>query len=366
MSSLPPPGLDPRRYFTVGPTQLHPVVPSALREALEVGLPSWSHRSADFRKVVSRTEDGLRALLGVPEGHRILFLSSATEAMERLLQGGVSRRSHHLVNGAFARRFHRIAAALGVQASHDDVPDGRGFDLDGVRVPDGVELLALTQNETSTGVALDPAGMARLAERHPDLLLAVDTVTAAPILPLDLERVDAAFFSVQKLFGLPPGLGVLIASPRLVERARERMSRGEPVGAFFHLPALADAADRGETAATPNSLTIHLLGRVAEALLRRGVVEVRREHAASATRLQEAARRRGWTPFPPIPAERSTTILVFDVPEGSEAARARLAQKGFLVGSGYGAGKETRVRIGNFPSHSPEAVEALARALEDG
>jgi phosphoserine aminotransferase len=365
MQGAPAPGagLPPRWYFTVGPTQLHPVVPGAIREALSAGLPSWSHRSGPARADVARTVEALRGLLGIPADHRVLFVSSATEAMERIVEGAVQRRSAHLVNGAFARRFRSIARNLGRETEVVEVSDGEGFDLDAVVCPPDVELVALTQNETSTGVALDPAGIAGLAHRHPEVLVAVDTVTATPLQRLDLSVVDAAFFSVQKLFGLPAGLGVLVASPRLVERARERQVGGLGVGGYLHIPALAEAADRNETVATPNSLGIQLLGRVAEAYLERGIETLRSENASASTEIEAAAREVGWIPFPSQAAHRSSTVLVFQVPGGSAPIRARLEAAGFPVASGYGAHRDAQLRIACFPVHPPLAVQALARLI---
>lgn len=360
----PPPGLDPRWYFTPGPSQLHPLVPAALAEAVADGLPSESHRSARFRGEVARTREALAALLELPEGYRVCYLGSATEAMERILQGAVARRSFHLVNGAFARRFLKIATNLGREPDEVEVPDGEGFRLGEVRVPGDAELVAATLNETSTGVALDPEGLAAMAGRHPDALVAIDAVSASPAIPLDMARVDAFFFSVQKLFGLPAGLGVLVAAPRLADRSLELEERGLSVGGYLHLPALVRAADRDQTVATPNALGIRLLGRVAEAFLETGADRIRIATAEKAEVILEAGRSVGWTPF--VDEEhRSPTVLVMEVPGGSEGAIARLAEKGFQAGSGYGPHKAAHIRIANFPAHTPEAVEGLARAIRE-
>lgn len=358
------PAGDRTRWFTVGPTALHPLVPDAAGRALAAGLGSWSHRSAPARAEVARTVEALRALLEIPPGHRVLFLGSATEAMERVVEGAVERRSFHLVNGAFARRFRDIARNLGREPEALEVVDGAGFDLEGVNLPGEAELVALTQNETSTGVALAPAGIGELARRHPGVLVAVDAVTAAPIQPLELPLVDAAFFSVQKLFGLPAGLGVLIVSERLVERARERQGRGGTVGGYLHIPGLARAADAHETAATPNLLFIHLLGRVAEAYLERGIDTLRRENREMAARVDAAARRAGWVPFPPRSGDRSTTVLVYEVPGGSGPVRARLKERGIQVSSGYGPHRDRHLRVACFPAWGMAEVEALVEGIE--
>lgn len=361
-----PTGLPPRWYFTVGPTQMHPLVPGALAAALQQGLPSWSHRSAAYRTEVARTVDALRVLLGIPPGHRVLFVSSATEAMERIVEGVVEHRSAHLVNGAFARRFRTVSRNLGRQTEVVEVADGMGFDLEGVTLADDPELVAVTQNETSTGVALDPRGIVEMGRRHPGVLLAVDAVTAAPTQPLELEAVDAFFFGVQKLFGLPAGLGVLVVSPRLVERSRILQDRGVVVGGYQLLTAEASAADAHETVATPNMLGIHLLGRVAEDFLARGIESIRSDAVAGAALIHDAATAAGWTPFPPREQDRSRTVLVYHVPEGSEAVRSRLGDAGFPVSAGYGVGKDSLVRIAGFPVQPLEAVEALAQVIRGG
>jgi len=365
MSSPPltPPGLDSRWHFTVGPTQLHSLVPEALRRAVTEGLPSWSHRSGTVRKEVARTVEALGALLSIPDGYRVLFLGSATEAMERLVEGAVERRSFHLVNGAFARRFRGVARNLGRETRALEVPDGEGYPLETLTLPADVELAAFTQNETSTGAALDPMGIAGVARRYPEVLTAVDVVTAAPTAPLELAAVDAAFFSVQKLFGLPPGLGVLVVSPRLLERSRELQGRGVSVGGYQTLPAMAEAAGRNETVVTPNTLGIHLLGRVAEHYLERGRGVLRLEGEDSARTLRAAAAAAGWADFPRRPEDRSATVLVFRVPGGSPPARERLAAAGYAVSSGYGERKEELLRIASFPVHPPEAVAGLAAAI---
>jgi phosphoserine aminotransferase len=360
----PAAGLDGRWYFGPGPSQLHPLVPGTLSRAVAEGLPSISHRSPRFRAEVARTREALTELLSLPEGYRICYMGSATEAMERIIQGSVARRSFHLVNGSFSRRFRKVAVNLGREADQVEARDGEGFELNGVQVPGGSELVALTLNETSTGVALSPEGIRGVGERHPDVLMAVDGVSGTPAIPVEMSAVDALFFSVQKLFGLPAGLGVLVVSPRMAERSFELEERGLPVGGYLHLPALVRKADDDQTVATPNALGIHLLGRVAEAFLEMGLEGLQRETGEKARLLLEAATAAGWEPFV-AEADRSPTVLVFKVPGGSVEVRSRLEERGFLLGSGYGPYKAEHVRIANFPAHTPEAVEALARAIRE-
>jgi phosphoserine aminotransferase len=357
--------------FAPGPTELHPAVRAELRSVAGDGYLSESHRSGAVRREVSRLDEALRALLGIPDGYRVLLLGSATEAMERIVEGVRPAPSFHLVQGAFGRRFRDIAENAGVAVEMLEVPDGSSFRAHDVTLPPGAELLAMTQNETSTGARIPPSEVALLAARAraAGALVAADLVTGWPTEPVNPAWLDAGFLSVQKGFGLPPGLGILVASPALVERARELRGQGIPVGGWMHLPALADAADRNETVATPNTLAIRLLARVAEAYLGEGgqaALSGRAERGFErwweAIKALDALGGVRLTPFVPDRELRSRTVAVVAV-QGADRIREALQSRGLIVGDGYGPWKSRHLRVAHFPVQTPEMQGRLLDAL---
>jgi phosphoserine aminotransferase len=366
--------------FAPGPTELHPAVRDELVRVAHEGYLSESHRSGAVRAQVKRLDEALRALLGIPAGHRVLLVGSATEAMERIAAGMGGGRSYHLVNGAFGRRFREVARASGLEVEDAEVPDGEGFRSRAVTLPGAVDLLALTQNETSTGARLPPTEVQALAgrARADGALVAVDLVSGWPTEPVDPGAIDAGFLSVQKGFGLPPGLGVIVASPALVERARARASANAWRGGWMHLGALAEAADRHETVATPNTLALRLLARVAEAYLDEGGQSALRARA-------EAGFERWWSevarldagapaglrlrPFVADPELRSRTVAVVEVAgpgaRPADPLRAALARRGLVVGDGYGPWKGRHLRVAHFPVQTPAMQARLLEALDE-
>jgi phosphoserine aminotransferase len=381
--------------FAPGPTELHPAARAELRAIAEDGYASESHRSAPVRREVVRLSQALSELLHLPDDYRILLVGSATEAMERIVDGAARERSFHLVNGAFARRFRDVARFSGLDALDAEVPDGASFRASGgegpPELPGGMELLAMTQNETSTGARIPPPDVHELARRAREAgaLVAVDLVSGWPTEPVDPGALDAGFFSVQKGFGLPPGLGVIVASPALVERARalrgERLSARRPAGGVMHLAALADAADRNETVATPNTVAIRLLARVTEAYLARGGQEALAARAQAAFRrwwaeiarigaASEARGGPGLTPFVADEEGRSRTVAVVSVSgwEGrlsgdtpADRIRGALRARGLVVGDGYGPWKGRHLRVAHFPVQSDAAQAHLLDALSE-
>ncbi|TVP75011.1 MAG: alanine--glyoxylate aminotransferase family protein [Gemmatimonadales bacterium] len=380
---MPPP---PLIRALPGPTALHPVVPSALQEAVSSGLGSEPHRGARARREIASTAEALRALLGIPEDHHILHLGSATEAMERIAAGVLptlrtpgARSSLHLVAGAFAQRFLQVARALDRPALASRRPEGRGFDArTALEIPPDAPrgageppaLVALCQNETSTGARTPPTVVDTLARRARGLgaLVAVDLVSGWPSESVDPSLLDAAFFSVQKGFGMPAGLGVLVASPALVEAARRQRGAGLPIGGWIDLEVLARRATRHETAVTPNLLLIAVLGRVAEAYLEEGREALAARMEARARHLRDAVRR---APLlrPVVPdsleAERSRTILALEGSRGQSLAPVRqaLLEEGIQVAAGYGEGADARIRIANYPSLSDAEMETVAEGI---
>lgn len=351
------------RYFTPGPSQLHPAAIAHIPKALELGIASISHRAPAFVEMYGQTTSALRQLLQVPEDYEVYFLGSANEAWERLAQNCIRQHSFHLVNGNFSSRFREYVDLCQKQTSVHQVPFGQGFELSEISVNAEAELIAVVANETSSGVWTPPELIYELAGRHPDKLVVVDAVSAYPAYPLDLSRVDGAYFSVQKGFGLPAGLGVLISSPRLRARAAELEAEGFSTGSYHRFANLQKYADRNQTPETPNALAIYLLGRVAEAMLAQGPA-LRTSHLAKMARLYEFFENfEGLRPFVPAEKFRSQTVMVLEADGQAQKWIDQLAAAGFVIGAGYGSYKTTHLRIANFPAMDMADVEALLAAF---
>ncbi len=191
--------------FTPGPSQIYFTVEDHMRAAFKEGIPSLSHRTSEFERISQRATEGVKELLGVPVGFHVFFTSSATEIWERSIQNLVINKSLHYVNGAFSKRYFEIAAQLGKSPVKFEVPQGKGFSVI-ESIEQDVELIALTHNETSTGVSLPMNFVHSFKEKYKDALIVVDSVSSIPYPQYDFSKIDSLFFSVQKGFGLlfPP------------------------------------------------------------------------------------------------------------------------------------------------------------------
>ena len=134
------------KFFTAGPSQTYPTLPFHLATAMDSGILSISHRSSAFMDLYQAMEDGLKKVLNIPDGYHVFVFSSATEIWERIALNCVARESFHFVNGNFSQSFRDIVGMTGKQAHVCVVPEGEGFDVQSVEIPDSAELIAAIAN----------------------------------------------------------------------------------------------------------------------------------------------------------------------------------------------------------------------------
>ncbi len=351
-------------FFTPGPSELYFTAEGHLKRALNEQIPSISHRSARFEAIYQEAATNLRTLLSVPESFHVLFTGSATEIWERLIENCVAEQSYHYVNGAFSRRFYETAQQLQKKPLIQEAPEGSCAAPHPEAIPPSVELVAFTQNETSTGAAQPLADIYAVRQAHPDVLIAVDAVSTLPYPNIDYTQVDSVFFSVQKGFGLPAGLGVWLVNGRCVEKAQQLEQAGHRIGTYHSLPSLVEKAQKNQNPETPNVLGIYLLAKVTADMLTKGIAQIRKETDYKASLLYHTLEAHPLlSPFVTEPKYRSKTVIVAEAGPAASDIIAALKKDHLVVGSGYGSFKQKHIRIANFPTHSKEQMEALVDKL---
>lgn len=351
-------------YFTPGPTQMYPGMSQFLQDAMQEDVASISHRSDAFRDIYKTAVEGLKALLELPDNYHVLFLGSASEAWERILLNTVEQKSFHFVNGSFSKKFHQYATGLGKEAAKATTPFGEGFHPESLTIDEDNELIAVTQNETSSGVAFPLEDIYALRKRYPEQLLAVDMVSCIPVPPMDFTQIDTAFFSVQKCFGMPAGLGVWLVNDRCIQKNKTLTDKGILTGPHHNLAELVKKAKDYQTPSTPNVLAIYLLGKVCNDMLKRGINTIREESQEKFNILSKLIEDCSFLkPAVNESTHRSKTVIVANTKIPASELNKRLSRKNMMIGSGYGDYKNSQIRIASFPCHSVEDIKSLSTAL---
>lgn len=347
-------------YFTVGPSQVYPTLYKHLNKAVKIDIPSLSHRGKEFKELFREATEGLRKLLNIPETFEIFFVSSALEAMERTMQGCCKITSFHLITGSFGKTWGSIATQLGKNVISREVQNTFQAGFSNLEIPEEAELICITQNDTSTGFWIPPSEISKIKKNCPEKLIAVDIVSSAPFVNLDFKFIDIAFFSVQKGFGLPAGLGVIIVSPKALKKTEELLNNQGIIGSYHSFQSLSNKAKDFQTPETPNALNIYLLNSVVKDMLKTDIDKIRENTNQKASLLYKFFESHDeFAPFIQKPEYRSNTTLVFDVKGKSEKLRKKLARFGYILGTGYGKYKQDHIRIANFPAHQLKDIKLM-------
>ena len=347
--------------FYPGPSKVYPQVAGYLQDAFTEGILSVNHRSPTCMAMVKETIELLHQQLNIPADYHIYFVSSATESWEIIAQSLITTSSYHFFNGAFGKKWHEYTNNLGVQAF------ALPFDFnESPSMPRGVipkSVCCFTHNETSNGTVLQNAVLDQyqVLRQHQGVLLAIDTTSSMGGVELNWSLADVWFASVQKCFGLPAGLGVMVCSPQAIERAYE-------IGERMHYNSLLSIHEnfqKYQTHYTPNVLAIYLLKRVMEQVP--AISEVAAIIKKQATSWYEFIKNQ--TNFQSLvtnPALSSDTVIAIqDKPEAIKAIKLKCHENGITLGNGYGEWKDSTFRIANFPAIEAWEIEKLKEVLRE-
>lgn len=339
-------------YFTVGPAQLHQKFNVFLKEAMKKDVPSVSHRGIFFTSLYLDLQKNLHKLLRLPKGGRVTFFSSASECMERTIEGFSAKTSLHFVSGSFGQRAYDFAVRSGRQATAIDMEVDGSFSLDKVPTDICPEIVFTTHNETSSGQIIPGEFIKSLRKRFPGAVIICDATSSAPFLDFDTKDVDVIFFSVQKLFGMPAGLAVCTINAKTISKARK--------GVFRDFKDMLELGKKGMTLETPNVLLLYILNLVTKDYLKTGIVKLRETIKLRAQKIYGSVR---LPMYIQNSSWRSDFVLVFKT-KNSVKVVDMLAKAGCTIATGYDEEKMTRIRIGNFPQHSAANVDKLLKLLK--
>ncbi|MCX7800231.1 MAG: 3-phosphoserine/phosphohydroxythreonine transaminase [Fimbriimonadales bacterium] len=254
--------------FSAGPSVL-PV--EVLREA-QADLLNWngsgmsvmemSHRGKAFEGILQKAEADLRALMGIPESYKVLFLQGGASLQFTMVPMNLLRQGEtadYVVTGSWGKKALQSAKLVGqtrVVWDGKDTNYDRLPNLSELQFTEGAAYIHVTSNETIQGVEF---------QGDPELPAPVVCDMSSDILsrPLDVSRYALIYAGAQKNMG-PAGVTVVIVREDLLARTPEN----------FH--PMLDYRLQAENASlynTPPCWCIYICGLVYQHLLRSGGLE---------------------------------------------------------------------------------------------
>jgi phosphoserine aminotransferase len=214
-----------------------------------------SHRAAVGKAKLKAAIDGTREILGIPADYRIgIVPASDTGAVEMAMWSLLGARKATMVawESFGAGWVTDVVKQLKIDADvktadYGDIVDMAAIDYD--------TDVVFTWNGTTSGVRV-PNGDVIPADRAG--LTICDATSAAFAMDLPWDKLDVTTFSWQKVLGGEAAHGILVLSPRAVERL-ETYTPAWPMPKIFRMTKggkLIDGIFAGETINTPSMLAV--------------------------------------------------------------------------------------------------------------
>ena len=329
MSPIPMPAMRPANpRFSSGPCTKRP---GWSPEALNDALLGRSHRSKEGKAKLAEAIKLTREVLKVPDSHRIgIVPASDTGAVEMALWSLLGERGVDML--AWESFGKGWVTDVAKQLKLDDV---RVFEAPYGELPDlGLvdfnRDVVFTWNGTTSGVRVPDGSF--IPDNREGLTIC-DATSAAFAQKLDYDKLDVVTFSWQKVLGGEGAHGILILSPRAVERL-ETYTPAWPLPKIFRLTKggkLIEGIFKGETINTPSMLCVEdYLDALYWAKSLGGLSALIGRADDNFAALRDFVEQTDWLDFlAEVPETRSNTSVCLKITDPRVAALAEDAQAAF-------------------------------------
>ncbi len=254
MATNPKPTTKPNNpNFSSGPCSKRPGYDVA---NLDIGTLGRSHRSSVGKAALARACLDTAEILGLPEGYRVgVVPASDTGAVEMIMWSVLGQRPVDIFAWeSFGRDWLTDATK---QLTLDEV---NTYTADYGLLPDMTQAnpdndCIFTWNGTTAGVKVPNADW--ISDARTGLTIC-DATSAVFAMDMPWEKLDVVTYSWQKVLGGEGAHGMLILSPRAVERL-ETYTPPWPMPKIFRMTKggkLVEGIFRGETINTPSMLCV--------------------------------------------------------------------------------------------------------------
>jgi phosphoserine aminotransferase len=353
--------------FAAGPAVLPlPVLEEVQRDLMSlpgVGMSilEISHRSKTFEAILEQAETDMRALAGIPDNYRVLFLQGGASLQfsmvpMNLLPSGST--ADYLDTGSWAVKAIEEARKVGsvnVAAStktdnYTRIPSSAEF-----RLSAGAAYVHITSNNTIEGTEW------KQLPRTGSVPLVSDTSSDMFSRPIDVAGHALIYAGAQKNMG-PAGLTIVIVRDDLLERPRAQASS---------LPTMlnyAVQADNKSLYNTPPTMAVYILGLVMKWLKAQGGLEgIAAVNHRKAGKLYQEIDRSGFYRGTAQADSRSLMNVTFRL--ATEELEAKFVKESTAAGldglKGHRAVGGMRASIYNaFPEAGVDALVSFMRDFE--
>ena len=351
-----------KKLFIPGPVDVRP-------DVLEkMAMPMIGHRGKDASDLQRRISENLRKIL-YTKSEILLSSSSGTGLMEGAIKSCTAKKAAIFSVGAFGNRWYEIAVSNNIKVDKFEVEWGKALhaeEVDKVLATGDYDLVAVTHNETSTGVMNPIEEIGEVVKKYPNIIFCVDAVSSAVGTKIEVDKcgIDILITSTQKCIGLPPGLAICTFS----DKARERAKTVENRGTYLDLLTLDKyiAKKDYQYPSTPSLSHMYALDYQLDYILNIEGLENRFNRHIEMAEIVRAWAKEHFEIFTED-GYYSNTLTNIKNTKGISISdlNKELGKKGMVLSNGYGKLKEKTFRIAHMADCKVEDINTLLIAIDE-
>ena len=255
--------------FSAGPAVLpEEVLREAAAEMLDyqgtgMSVMEMSHRSKPYQKIIDEAEEDLRALMGIPENYKVLFLQGGASQQFAMVPMNLMRNgvADYIITGQFSKKAWKEAQLFG-QANAVASSADKNFtyipDCSDLPISEQSDYVYICENNTIYGTKFHTLPNTKGKP------LVADVSSCFLSEPVKVTDYGMIYGGAQKNVG-PAGVVIAIIREDLI---REDVLPGTPTMLKYKTHA-----DSGSMYNTPPTYGIYICGKVFKWLLRNGGLE---------------------------------------------------------------------------------------------
>lgn len=335
------------------------------RETVAFGDPGFV---SDFQSVLA----DLKSLWDV-DGEVFVVAGSGTMAMEMSIANTLKAGDNLLIvsHGYFGDRFIEVTERKGIKVDVISAEWGKTVpvaDIESKLKEKNYQAITVTHVDTSTGAVAPIAEIGEMMKSFPETMYIVDGVaaTAGEEEYLGKMNIDILLTGSQKAFGVAPGLAILWANQKSLERRKSLGTIPEYYVDYEKwIPVMNDPR---KYYATPAVNMIWALQESVRIIKEEGLENRYERHRKNAKAMRAALEAMGFSILAD-PSNRAVTLSCVLYPEGIDDVEFRniLAEEGAIVAGGLGAYAGKMFRIGHMGNidvlDMTGAISAIERTL---
>ena len=260
--------------FSAGPAVLpEEVLREAAAEMLDyqgtgMSVMEMSHRSKPYQKIIDEAEEDLRALMGIPENYKVLFLQGGASQQFAMVPMNLMRNrvADYIITGQFSKKAWKEAQLFG-QANAVASSADKNFtyipDCSDLPISEQSDYVYICENNTIYGTKFHTLPNTKGKP------LVADVSSCFLSEPVKVTDYGMIYGGAQKNVG-PAGVVIAIIREDLI---REDVLPGTPTMLKYKTHA-----DAGSMYHTPSTYGIYICGKVFKWLLRNGGLEAMRDY----------------------------------------------------------------------------------------